>query len=82
MFDDRDGGRNSPLCKVSPHTNPASIADGLVEVSLNLDNTEVLQSLFDGAGLTRLRAVSGTKNCCAVLMARPTEVSPWLHDGD
>ena len=43
-------------------------------------NTEVLQSLFDGAGLTRLRAVSGTKNCCSVLMARPTQVSPWLHD--
>ena len=69
---------------MSPHIILASIAGGLVEVSLYLDNTEVLyldntevlQSLFDGAGLTRLRAVSGTKNCCAVLMAHPTQVSP------
>ena len=67
---------------MSPHIILASVAGGLVEVSLYLDNTEVLQSLFDGAGLTRLRAVSGTKNCCAVLMARPTQVSPWLHDDD
>ena len=65
---------------MSPHIILASIAGGLVEVFLYLDNTEVLQSLFDGAGLTRLRAVGGTKNCCAVLMARPTQVSPWLHD--
>ena len=67
---------------MSPHIILASVAGGLVEVSLYFDNTEVLQSLFDGAGLTRLRAVSGTKNCCAVLMARPTQVSPWLHDDD
>ena len=52
-------------CEMSLHTILASIAGGLVEVSLNLDNTEVLQSLFDGAGLTRLRVVSGMKNCCA-----------------
>ena len=67
---------------MSPHATPASITGGLVEVSLYLDNTKVLQSLFDGAGPTHFRAASGTKNCCAALMARLTEVSPWLHDDD
>ena len=65
-----------------PYTLPASITCGLIEAPLDLDDAEVLLGFLDGDGLVGLRAVCGTEDCCAVLMARPTEVSHWLHDDD
>ena len=82
MLDDKAGGVNSPLTVKCTLTLSWQASHGLIEAPLDLDDAEVLLSFLDGDGLVGLKAVCSTEDCCAVLMACPTEVSHWLHDDD